>query len=172
MAQWQKVSGVPLDGPVRDAIDRAALDVGNAAALARKIGVTVGLMSQWRARNAARPVKVIPFPKWEKLYPHIRYYLPADARYHPGAAPAAARCQSCEEGEGQYQPRDTTPAAAPLVFQPPKRDTTTDDIIAALPPEAQARVAAAEAAGAEAARKEAAAAEAIRLFLETRKAAL
>jgi hypothetical protein len=163
MAQWQKVSGVPLDGPVRDAIDRAALDVGNAAALARKIGVTVGLMSQWRARNAARPVKVIPFPKWEKLYPHIREYLPpGDARYHPGAAPAAARCQSCEEGEA----RDTPPAFT--VVQPPPsqpfapKDDISDiiDLIRALPPESKERV------------RTSVQTEAIRLFLETRKAAL
>jgi hypothetical protein len=86
MVQWQKISGIPLDYTIRGAIDRAALDAGNAAEFARRIGVSVGIMSQWRARNAARPVKVIPFPKWEKLYPHIRDYLPADdPRYLPRA---------------------------------------------------------------------------------------
>jgi len=172
MRQYKKNIGVLLDEPVKRALSVAAQRADSIAALARKMGLPVGRVSLWLAPNPARPVKCIPMDTWAIVYPHIRDYLPADARYHPGAAPAAARCQSCEEGEGQYQPRDTTPAAAPLVFQPPKRDTTTDDIIAALPPEAQARVAAAEAAGAEAARKEAAAAEAIRLFLETRKAAL
>jgi len=114
MPQRQKILGVDIDDAVRDALDKAAYKAGNASVLARMIGVSVGVMSQWKSDGCKRPIKVIPYKRWAIVYPHIREYLPP--------------------GDARYLPRDTQPPAVPPAFQPSMRETTTDQIYAALPP--------------------------------------
>jgi hypothetical protein len=163
MRQYKKNIGVLLDEPVKRALSVAAQRADSIAALARKMGLPVGRVSLWLAPNPARPVKCIPMDTWAIVYPHIREHLPpGDARYHPGAAPAAARCQSCEEGEA----RDTPPAFTVVQPPPPQpfapKDELSDliDLMRVLPRESQDLL------------RSVATAEAVRLFLKNRKAAL
>jgi hypothetical protein len=112
MPQRQKILGVDIDDAVRDALDKAAYKAGNASVLARMIGVSVGVMSQWKSDGCKRPIKVIPYKRWAIVYPHIREYLPpGDARYLPrDTQPAAAIVTApplppCEELPGRQVPR-------------------------------------------------------------------
>ena len=91
MPQRQKILGVRIDDAARRAIEKAATQAGNYVELARLAGVTKGVISQWLGKNISRPTKVIPFPKWAIVYPHIREYLPpGDARYLPRDTQSAA----------------------------------------------------------------------------------